>query len=195
MITEALCRLFLKPGSDHYGRLIEELTKGGKLALMLEKETKSSYVFRLFRLEEGGKFVELEGVKLRIEKVGNGEGAGIVYALEFDDVERWRGFFKQELEAGMKAAEVVGERLPVEDLFPYMVGWVNSDVAISEGLLEMSTSHLWQLAETHALFNWSYVAVLGVGLSLEGAKPQFRARTSLGELDRAIKKKRGGQVA
>jgi hypothetical protein len=58
--------------------------------------------------------------------------------LEFDDVERWRGFFKQELEAAVKAAEEVGERLPVEDRLPYMLGWVNSDVAISGGLLEMA---------------------------------------------------------
>jgi hypothetical protein len=56
----------------------------------------------------------------------------------------------------VKAAEEVGERLPVEDRFPYMVGWVNSDVAISrnrkgERVLKMSTSHLWQLAETQGL--------------------------------------------
>jgi hypothetical protein len=108
LAAEALRRLFLKPGADRYRGFVEELAKGGRLALMFEKETKSSYVFRLYRLEEGGKFVELEGVKLRIEKVGEGEMASIVYALKFDDVERWQGFFKQEREAGIKAADEVG---------------------------------------------------------------------------------------
>jgi len=51
-----------------------------------------------------------------------------------------------------KAAEEVKGRLTVEDCLPYMLGWVNSDVAISGGLLTMGTSYLWQLAETHALF-------------------------------------------
>jgi hypothetical protein len=74
----------------------------------------------------------------------------------------------------------------VEDRFPYMLGWVASDVAISEGQLEMGTSHLWQLAETHALFDWSYVTVIGVSLTLEGPKPQFHARASLEKLDEAI---------
>jgi len=164
MTAEGLRRLFLKPGADHHHGFVEELTKGGKLALMLERGDETSYVFRLFRLEEGNELKELEGIKLRISKVGD----GVTYALEFDDTERWRGFFGQELEAGVKAAEEVGERLPVEDRFPYMAGWVDSDVAISKGRLTMSTSHLWQLAETHALFDWSYIAVLGVGLTLEG---------------------------
>jgi len=83
---------------------------------------------------------------------------------------------------------VVGERLPVEDRRPYMLGWVASNVAISEGRLEMSTSHLWQLAETHALFDWSYITVPGVNLTLEGPKPQFYARTSLDKLDKAIRR-------
>ncbi len=104
------------------------------------------------------------------------------------NVERWLGFFKQDLEMGVKAAEVVRERLPVEDRLPYMLGWVASNVAISEGRLEMSTSHLWQLAETHALFDWSYITVPGVSLTLEGPKPQFYARTSLEKLDKAIRR-------
>jgi hypothetical protein len=73
MVVEALRRLFLKPGVEHYSRFVEELTKGGKLALELEKETKTSYVFKLYRLEEGGGLVDL-GIKLWIEKVGEGEG-------------------------------------------------------------------------------------------------------------------------
>jgi hypothetical protein len=89
---------------------------------------------------------------------------------------------------GVKAAEVVGERLPVEDRLPYMLGWVDSDVAISEGRLVMDTFHLWQLAETHALFGWSNITVSGVSLTLEGPKPQFQARTSLEKLDEVIKK-------
>ena len=117
--------------------------------------------------------------------------ASIVYALKFDDVERWQEFFKQELEAAIKAAEEVGERLPVEDRFPHMLGWVASDVAIrrkgNKRMLEMSTSHLWQLAETHALFDWSYVAVHGVNLTLAGPKPLFDAKTSLENLDNAIR--------
>ncbi|MEM4651122.1 MAG: hypothetical protein QW086_04770 [Pyrobaculum sp.] len=185
-IAEAFRRLFLKPGADRYSRLVEELTKGGKLALMLEDKTESSYVFRLFRPEEGGGLKELEGVKLRIEKVGE----GIVYALVLNAGRR--ELFRQELEVAVKAAGEVGGRLPVEDLFPYMLGWVNSDVAInrkkSAKMLEMGTSHLWQLAETHALFDWSYITVLRVGLTLEGPKPQFDAYTSLGELDKAIRR-------
>jgi hypothetical protein len=73
-----------------------------------------------------------------------------------------------------------------------MVGWVDSDVAISEGRLEMDTSHLWQLAETHALFNWSDIAVRNVNLTLEGPKPQFQARTSLEKLDEAIRRSAEG---
>jgi hypothetical protein len=55
-------------------------------------------------------------------------------------------------------------------------------------VLEMSTSHLWQLAETHALFDWSYVTVCNVNLTLEGPKPQFYAYTSLENLDEAIRR-------
>ena len=187
LVAESLCRLFLKPGADHYSRFVEELTKGGRLALMPEGENESSYVFRLFRLEEGGGRKEL-GIRLKIEKVGE----SIVYALEFDDAERWLGFFKQKLDAAEKAAEEVKGHLLVEDRFPYMVGWVNSDVAISGGRLEMSTSHLWQLAETHALFGWSDIVVFRVNLTLEGPKPQFLARTSLEKLDEAIRRSAGG---
>ena len=183
MVAEAFRRLFLKPDADRYRRFVEELAKGGRLALMLEDKTKSSYVFRLFRLEEGDKLKELEGVRLRISMVGD----GIIYALEFEDVERWPGFFKQALEAGVKAAEEVKERLPVEDRLLYMLGWVDSDVAISGGRLEVGTSHLWQLAETKALFDWSDVTVRGVSLTLEGPKPQFRASTSLDRLNDAIR--------
>jgi hypothetical protein len=183
LAAEALRRLFLKPGADRYRSLVEELTKGGKLALMPERENNTSLVFRLYRLEEGGGLKEL-GVRLSIRKVRE----SIIYALEFDDVERWQELFKQELEAGVKAAEEVGGRLPVEDRFPYMAGWVDSDVAISGGLLQMGTSHLWQLAETHALFDWSYITVPSVGLTLEGPKPQFYAHTSLERLDEVIRR-------
>ena len=191
MVAEGLRRLFLKPGTDYYSRFVEELTKGGKLALMLERETKSSYVFRLFRLEEGGGLKELD-IRLSIRMVGKGERAGIVYALEFEDVERWLEFFKPELEAAMKAAGEVGGRLPVEDRLPYMLGWVDSDVSISGGLLRMGTSHLWQLAETHALFGWSDIVVFRVGLTLEGPKPQFYAHTSPEKLDETIRRSAEG---
>jgi len=188
LVAEAFRRLFLKPGADRHRGFVEELVKGGKLALELEeKKTKKteSYVFRLYRVKEGGEFKEL-GIKLRIEK----EGAGIVYTLELD-AER-REFFAQKLEAAEKAAEELKERWPVEDRFPYMLSWVNSDVAITRNndarKLEMTTSYLWQLAETHALFDWSYITVFGVSLTLEGPKPQFRAHTSLDKLDEAIKR-------
>jgi hypothetical protein len=187
MAAEALRRLFLKPGADHYRGFVEELKEGGKLALMLDKETESAYVFRFYSMKESGKLVDL-GIELWISKVGK----GIVYFLEFEDVERWLGFFKPELEAAVRAAVEVKEHLPVEDRLPYMAGWVNSDVAIDEGRLKMTTSHLWQLAETHALFGWSDIAVFHVNLTLEGPKPQFHARTSLERLDEAIRKSAEG---
>jgi len=187
LAAEALRRLLLKPGADRYSRFVEELTKVGKLALMPERENNTSLVFRLFRLEEGGGLADL-GVRLSIRKVRE----SIIYVLEFEDVERWLGFFKPELEAAEKAAEEIGGRLPVEDRFPYMLGWVDSDVAISKGQLVMTTSHLWQLAETHALFDWSDVTVYGVSLTLEGPKPQFDVYTSLDKLDDAIRKSAEG---
>jgi hypothetical protein len=190
MAAEAPRRLFLKPGADHYHSFVEELTKVDKLALMLERETKSSYVFRLFRPEEGGGLKELEGVRLRIEKVGE----GTVYAL-YLGAERWRDFFGQELEAAVKAAEEVGERLLVEDRLPYMLSWIASDVAISrmrnKKALQMSTSHLWQLAETRALFGWSAVG-LRVSLTLEGPKLVVMVEVPLDELDEAVRKSAEG---
>jgi len=192
MVAEALRRLFLKPGADRYGHLVE-LLGSGKLALELENKTESSYVFRLYRLEGGGGLKEL-GVKLRIAKVGE----GIAYALEFDDMGRRRELFRQELEAAEKAAEVVGGRLPVEDRLPYMLGWVNSDVAITrrrnERVLRMSTSHLWQLAETHALFGWS-VGGLRMTLTLEGPKLQVVVEVPPQEARRDNQEKRTGRVA
>jgi hypothetical protein len=195
MVAEAFRRLFLKPGADHYSRLVEELTKGGKLALMFERETKTSYVFRLYRLEEGGGLKEL-GVKLWIAKVGEGEGASITYTLVFK-VKRWLGFFEQKLKAAVRAAEEVGGRLPVEDLLPYMLGWVDSDVAIvrnrkGERVLRMTTSYLWQLAETQALFDWS-VGGLRMTLTLEGPKLQIVVEAPLEKLDEAIKKSAKGE--
>jgi len=188
LVAEAFRRLFLKPSADHHSRFVE-LLGSGKLTLMFEKETKSSYVFKLFRFEKDGGLEEL-GIKLRIAKVGEGERASITYILIFD-MERWLGFFKPELEVGVKAAEVVGERLPVEDRFSYMVGWVDSDVAItrrrSERVLRMSTSHLWQLAETHALFDWS-VGGLRMTLTLEGPKLQVMVEAPLKKLDEAIRR-------
>jgi hypothetical protein len=197
MVAEGLRRLFLKPGADHHRGFIEELAKGGKLALELEeKKTKDeekagSYVFRLFRLEEGGGLKELS-IKLSIRKVGE----GITYTL-ISDVERWLGFFEQVLEVAMKAAGEVGGRLSVEDSLLYMLGWVDSDVAIirkkkGNRVLRMSTSHRWQLAETHALFDWSYVAVLGVSLTLEGPKLAVTVEAPLERLDKAIKKSAEG---
>ena len=190
MVAEGLRRLFLKPGADHYRGFVE-LLRSGKLALMLEKKAKSkkteSYVFRLYRPEEGSGLKEL-GVRLRIAKVGEGEG--ITYTLIFS-MKSWRGFFRQELETGMKAAEEVKGRLPVEDRFPYMVGWDASDVAISrrrnERVLRMTTSHLWQLAETRALFDWSIVG-LRMTLTLEGPKLAVTVEAPLDKLDEAIRR-------
>ena len=195
LVAEALRRLFLKPGADHLHGFVEELTKGGRLALELEekktKEKAGSYVFKLYNVKEGGGLKELD-IRLRIRKLGE----SIVYALEFDDVERWRVFFKPELEAAMKAAEEVRERLPVEDRFPYMVGWVDSDVAIirrrNERVLRMTTSHLWQLAETHALFGWSKIVELRMTLTLEGPKLAVTVKTPLERLDKAIRESAEG---
>jgi hypothetical protein len=189
LVAEALRRLFLKPGADRYRGFVEELTKGGKLALMLEDKTESSYVFRLYRVEEGGGLVDL-GIRLRIVKVGE----SITYALELDA--RWREFFKQELEVAVKAAGEVERRLPVEDRLPYMLGWVNSDVAIirkgKKGVLEMGTTHLWQLAETHALFDWSDITVRGMNLTLEGPKLRVEVEAPLEKLDEAVRKSAEG---
>jgi hypothetical protein len=189
MVAEALRRLFLKPGADHYSDFVKELEKVGKLALMFEKETESSYAFKLYNMKEGGKLDEL-GISLWIAKVGKGEGAGITYTLVFE-MERWRGFFEQKLEVAMKAAEEVGRRLPVEDLFLYAAGWVDSDVAITrrrnERVLRMTTSYLWQLAETKALFGWSVVG-LRMSLTLEGPKLQLLVEAPLEKLDEAIRK-------
>jgi len=107
MLAEAFRRLFLKPGADHHRDFVE-LLGGGKLALMLEKKTVPSYVFKLYKLEEGGGLKEL-GIKLRIEK----EGAGIVYTLGFD-AER-RELFGRELKAAEKAAEELKERWPIDE--------------------------------------------------------------------------------
>jgi hypothetical protein len=192
LVAEGLRRLFLKPGADHHSDFVE-LLGGGKLALMLEDKTESSYVFSLYKIEEGGGLVDL-GIELWISKVGEGEVAGITYTLIFD-AERWRDFFRPELEAGVKAAEEVGGRLPVEDRFPYMLSWVASDVAMSrmgnKKALQMSTSHLWQLVETHALFGWSVVG-LRMTLTLEGPKLAVTVEAPLENLDEAIRKSAEG---
>ena len=190
MVAEALRRLFLKPGADRYRNSVEELAKGGRLALMFEKETKSSYMFRLYKVEEGGGLEEL-GIKLWIEKVGEGEKVSITYALIFD-MEKWRDFFRQELEAAERAAVEIGGRLPVEDRFPYMVGWDASDVAITRNkkgkrVLRMGTSYLWQLATTKALFGWSIVG-LRMNLTLEGPKLAVMVEAPLKKLDEAIRR-------
>jgi hypothetical protein len=52
VVAEALRRLFLKPGVDHYRNFVK-LLEGSGLALRLERETKTSYVFRLLKLEKG----------------------------------------------------------------------------------------------------------------------------------------------
>ncbi len=183
MIAEALRRLFLKPGADYYSRFVE-LLGSGKLALMLERETEKSLMFKLFRLKEGGGLEEL-GIRLKISKVGEEES--ITYTLIFDA--EWREFFRQELEAAKRAAEEVGGRLPVKDRLPYMLSWVDSDVAIirwgNKRALRMGTSHLWQLAETHALFGWSVVG-LRMNLTLEGPKLMVDVEAPLERLDEAI---------
>jgi len=115
----------------------------------------------------------------------------ITYALIFD-MDKWRDFFRQELEAAERAAVEIGGRLPVEDRFSYGVGWVDSDVAIirnkkGKRMMQMSTSHLWQLAETHALFGWSKVIGLRMNLTLEGPKLAVMVKAPLENLDEAIR--------
>ena len=112
-------------------------------------------------------------------------------------MEGWRDFFRRELEAAVKAAEEVRGRLPVGDSLLYMLGWVNSNVAITrnkkgERVLRMTTSHLWQLAETHALFGWSRVVGLRMNLTLEGPKLVVDVEAPLEELDEAIRRSAEG---
>jgi hypothetical protein len=192
LVAEALRRLFLKPGADRHRGFVEELTKGGKLALVPERRTKTSYVLRLYNVGEGSGLVD-PGAELWIAEVG--EGARATYNLILD-VERWRGFFEPELETAEKVAEEVRERLPVEDLLLYMLGWVASDVAITRNkmggrVLRMTTSHLWQLAETHALFNWSVVG-LRMTLTLEGPKLAVIVEAPLDRLDGAVRRSAEG---
>jgi hypothetical protein len=77
LVAEALRRLFLKPGADHHSDFIK-LLRSGKLALELEEEKTGrkteSYVFRLYRVEEGGGLKEL-GIELWISKVVSGAAA------------------------------------------------------------------------------------------------------------------------
>jgi hypothetical protein len=192
MVAEAIRRLFLRPGADRYSRFVE-LLKGGGLALELERETKTSYVFKLYRLEEGGGLEEL-GIKLRISKVGEGEGAGVTYFLELDA--RWREFFRRELGMVWKAAEELKERWPIEDPFPYMSGWNASDVSIRGGRgarkLYMGSSHFWQVAETKALFGWPDVVELRISLTLEGPKLVVVVQAPLDKLDGAVRRSAEG---
>jgi len=191
MIAETLRRLFLKPGADYYRNFVELLGSGG-LALIEEEKTDTSLVFKLFRFEEGGKPVELEGVKLRIEKVG--EETGVTYFLELDA--RWREFFGHELGMVREAAEELRERWPVEDSLPYMLGWSASDVSIHRAkntkMLQMGSSYFWQVAETKVLFSWSNAVGLRVGLTLEGPKLQLLVHAPLGNLDGAVRRSAEG---
>jgi hypothetical protein len=74
-VAEALRRLFLKPGADHYSGFIKELKEGGKLALMLENEAESSYMFKLYKLEESNKLKEFghKAVDFKGWRRGGGE--------------------------------------------------------------------------------------------------------------------------
>jgi len=72
------------------------------------------------------------------------------------------------------------------------MGLIDSDVAIvrnrkGERVLMMPTSHMWQLAETHALFNWSRVVGLRMTLTLEGPKLVVMVEAPLDKLDEAIR--------
>jgi len=186
MIAEALRRLFLKPGADYYSRFVDMLTKGGGLALMLEGETKTSLVFKLFKLEEGSNPVELEGIRLRIG--GIREGASRTYILELDT--SWRKFFEHELKIVEETAGRLRDRWPIEDPLPYMLGWSASDVSIhgERGARElyMTSSHLWQIAETKVLFGWSDAVRLHMNLTLEGPRLQLLVHAPLGNLDGAV---------
>jgi hypothetical protein len=52
----------------------------------------------------------------------------------------------------------------------------------------MTTSHLWQMAETHALFDWSRVVGLRMTLTLEEPKLQVIVEAPLDRLDEAIRR-------
>jgi Arc/MetJ family transcription regulator len=181
MIAEALRRLFLKPGAEYYHDFVRKLLERDRLELELEKRTEKSLVFKV---------VGLDGVKLKIGGVEEGEVAAGTYVLEFDA--RWREFFGHELGIVGEAAEKLRERWPIEDPLPYMLGWLASDVSIHRAgntrMLYMSSSHFWQVAETKVLFSWSNAVGLRVGLTLEGPKLQFLVRAPLGKLDEAVRR-------
>jgi hypothetical protein len=189
MVAEALRRLFLKPGADYYRGFVK-LLEGSGLALRLERETGTSLVFKLLKLEKGGNPVEFEGMRLRIEKVGEGEGAGRTYILELDASRR--ELFEHELKMVWEAAEELRERWPIEDPFPYMLGWSASDVSIRKTknakALQMGSSHFWQVAETKALFDWPNVVGLRVSLTLEGPRLIFLVHAPLDKLDGAVRR-------
>ena len=189
MVAEALRRLFLKPGADYYRGFVK-LLEGSGLALRLERETDTSLVFKLLKLEKGGNPVEFEGMRLRIEKVGEGEGAGMTYILELDASRR--ELFEHELKMVWVAAEELRERWPIEDPLPYMLGWSASDVSIRKTknakALQMGSSHFWQVAETKALFDWPNVVGLRVSLTLEGPRLIFLVHAPLDKLDGAVRR-------
>jgi hypothetical protein len=91
-----------------------------------------------------------------------------------------------------KAAEELRERWPIEDPLPYMLGWNASDVSIHRAknakMLQMRSSHFWQVAETKVLFGWSDAVGLRVGLTLEGPKLQLLVHAPLGNLDGAVRR-------
>jgi Arc/MetJ family transcription regulator len=181
MIAEALRRLFLKPGAEYYHDFVRKLLERDRLELELEKRTEKSLVFKV---------VGLDGVKLKIGGVEEGEVAAGTYVLEFDAV--WRKFFGHELGMVGEAAEELRERWPIEDPLPYMLGWLASDVSIHRAgntrMLYMSSSHFWQVAETKVPFGWSDAVHLNMGLTLEGPKLQFLVRAPLGKLDEAVRR-------
>jgi len=181
MIAEALRRLFLRPGAEYYHDFVRKLLERDRLELELEKRTEKSLVFKV---------VGLDGVKLKIGGVEEGEVAAGTYVLEFDA--GWRKFFGHELGMVWEAAEELRERWPIEDPLPYMLGWLASDVSIHRAgntrMLYMSSSHFWQVAETKVPFGWSNAVGLRVGLTLEGPKLQLLVHAPLGNLDGAVRR-------
>jgi len=185
MIAEALRRLFLKPGAEYYHDFVRKLLERDRLELELEKRTEKFLVFKV---------IGLDGVKLKIGGVEEGEVAAGTYVLEFDA--GWRKFFGHELGMVGEAAEKLRERWPIEDPLPYMLGWSASDVSIHRAgntrMLYMSSSHFWQVAETKVLFGWSDAVGLRVGLTLEGPKLQLLVHAPLDKLDGAVRRSAEG---
>jgi hypothetical protein len=181
-VVEAFRRLFLKPGAERYSRFVDKVLEAARQrgGLVLEpeprEESDKTWVFKV---------AGLEGVKLKVSKIGESRSAWILTLL-LDS--RWREFFREELGAVERVATTLKRRWRLELPLPYMSGWLASDVSIGRKELIMATSSFWQAAVTKALFGWSDSVELELNLTLEGPKLVFLFHTSADVLDEAVRR-------